>query len=248
MADTHNNRAAGWANTPLTRRELLLLGSAGVATTMLAGLSRLAPADLSPLLNLGSRITEPLSIGFWTADTNAATSLEIVGAQQLASGDARFLSDGARVSVFGLHPFNTPAAFAHMDAIDIDIAYAPYHDQAFRAWSFTNGTAPRMTSLTAVSIPVDAREGMTLNVAYRLAGASETTHAALRFTTGSESNVAKLREGIYLVALPDAARALPDWRTQRVTASDPTRGLSRHHWTLESATPARNPYIMLSVK
>lgn len=241
-------RVAGWTNTPLTRRELLLLGSVGVASTMLAGLRQAGPVDFAPLLNLGSRVVEPFSIGFWTNDSDDATSMAIVGAQRIASGEPRFLSDGARVSVYGLYPFDTPEAFAHLESIAIDVSYAPYHDLSFRAWSFTNGITPRTTAPVGVSIPVDATEGMTLNVSYRVSGATEATTAALHFTTGSAANVAKLREGVYLVALPDASQTLPDWRTQRVRANGTARGINRRDWNLETAAPARNPYVMLSVK
>lgn len=244
---------AAWATTPMTRRDLLLLGTAGVASSLLGARLMSGPLNLAPLQSLGARLSEPFSIGFWTpaADTGDKGNLEIVGANRLRSGDPRFLTDGARVSIHGIYPFDTPEAFAHLEAIDIDVSYAPHHDLAFRAFSYANGVggASRSTSPAAVTVPVDAVQGMTLNVSYRTAYATEPTRAALRFTTGSEANVAKLREGVYLVALPDAAQSLPDWRSQRVsTAATNLRGINRRDWNLEHAPQARNPYVMLSIK
>jgi hypothetical protein len=256
MAGTHDHlaaRAAGWTNTPMSRRDLLRLGAAGAASLMLAGMTGLHQAgrlDLSPLAALGQRFSEPFSVGFWGTGADTGDDLSIVGANHLSSGDPRFLTDGARVSVLGIYPFDTPEAWAHLEALDIDASFAPYHDLTYRAWSFANagnGTLPRTTVPTGMSIPVHPRDGMTLNVSYRLAGATETVNAALRFTAGSERNMAKLREGIYLVALPDAAQSLPNWRANRSSVTAVPRGLNRRDWAMEG-TVSSHPYIMLSVK
>jgi len=252
MADTGSHGLSGLPSPSLSRRDLLLLGAAGAASLVLTGAARVAPAlDLSPLTNLLGAARQPFSIGFW--DRSAANgSVQVVDAGSIASGDTRFVTDGARVSILGLYPRDDVAAISHLESVAIDVLYAPYHDLEFRAWEFTNGATPHAGSPIGVNVPVDADTGLNVRLTYRLAGADAATTSTATFALGRDPRAVKLREGVYLIALPDAAQSLPAWsryRAEDVGALDRgPRAIHRYGWSAYRDTTPSQPYVMLSIE
>jgi hypothetical protein len=252
MTDSRSRGLTGAANPTLSRRDLLLLGAAGATSIVLSGAARVAPAiDLSPLTNLIGVARQPFTIGFWDRGSSGA-SAQLVDANSIASGNARFATDGARVSILGLYPRADMAALGHLESVAIDVLYAPFHDLEFRAWEFTNGATPRVGSPIAVNVPVDADTGLNVRLTYRLSGAEAATSSTATFALDSDPRSIKLREGVYLIALPDANAALPSWSRYSAPALNAgdrgPRMLHRHEWYASQARPSSQPYVMLSIE
>jgi hypothetical protein len=252
MADSGSHGLTDIPSPSLSRRDLLLLGAAGAASIVLTGAARVAPAlDLSPLTGLLGAARQPFTIGFWDRGS-AGESAQLIDAGTISSGSARFATDGARVSILGLYPRADAAALGHLESVAIDVLYAPYHDLEFRAWEFTNGATPRVGSPIAVNVPVDADAGLSVRLTYRLTGADAATSSTATFALGSDPRAMKLREGVYLIALPDANAALPSWshyRAAAIGAGDRgPRALHRRDWYAEQARPSSQPYVMLSIE
>lgn len=252
MPESRAHGLAGIPNPTLSRRDLLLLSAAGAASIALSGAARVAPAvNLSPLASLLDTARQPFTIGFWDRNS-AGTSAQLVDASSIASGNARFATDGARVSILGLYPRADAAALGHLESVAIDVLYAPFHDLEFRAWEFTNGATPRAGSPIAVNVPVDADTGLSVRLTYRLAGAEAATSSTATFALDSDPRSTKLREGVYLIALPDANAALPSWSRYSAAGIDAgergPRMLHRHDWFASQARPSSQPYVMLSIE
>lgn len=253
MTDSGSQGLAGLPSPTLSRRDLLLLGGAGAASLLLTGVAKVSPAlDLAPLESLLGAARRPLSIGFWergSGDTRAG--VVDAGRMPAASDGAHFLSDGARVSILGLYP-RDGAALSHLESVAIDVLYTPFHDQAFRAWEFTNGATVRASSPVAVTVPVDRDVGMSVRLTYRLAGAAAATSHTATFTLGSDARAYPLRDGVYLIALPDATNTVAEWSRYQVSQVD-AKGrmplvVHRHAWGQGQLQTASQPYIVLSVK
>jgi hypothetical protein len=252
MADSGSHGLTGIPNPSLSRRELLLLGAAGAASIVMTGVAQVAPAlDLSPLTSLLGSARQPFTIGFWDRGSTS-DSARIVDAGSISSGSARFATDGAKVSILGLYPRADVAALSHLESVAIDVLYAPYHDLEFRAWEFANGATPRAGSPIAVKVPVDADTGLNARLTYRLEGAEEATSSTANFALGSDPRAIKLREGVYLIALPDANAALPSWSRYSAAAIGAgdrgPRALHRREWYAPQARPSSQPYVMLSIE
>lgn len=252
MADSESLRLSDFPNQTLSRRDLLLLGAVGAASIALNGAARIAPAlDISPVAGLLDAARQPFTIGFWDRGS-AGDGAQLVDASAISSGNTRFATDGARVSILGLFPRNDVAALGHLDSVAVDMLYAPFHDLEFRAWEFTNGATPRMGSPIAVNVPVDADAGMSVRLTYRLAGTDTATSSTATFALGNDTRAMKLREGVYLIALPDAKAALPSWSRYSVPAVGAgdrgPRMLHRHNWYASQGRPSSQPYIMLSIE
>jgi hypothetical protein len=252
MADPRSLGANDVHNPTLSRRDLLLLGAAGATSIVVAGATRIAPAlDLPPLASLLDAARQPFSIGFWDRGS-AGESSQLVDASAISSGNTRFATDGARVSILGLYPRNDAAALSHLESVAVDVLYAPYHDLEFRAWEFTNGATPRIGSPIAVNVPVDADAGLSVRLTYRLTGAGAATSSTATFALGNDPRAMKLREGVYLIALPDAKAALPSWSRYSAAAvgvgDRGPRMLNRHDWYASEGRPSSQPYIMLSIE
>jgi hypothetical protein len=239
-------------NASLSRRELLLLGAAGAASIALTGAARVAPSlDLAPVGSLLDAARQPFSIGFWDRSSGGA-SAQLIEASSISSGNTRFATDGARVSILGLYPREDAASISHLESVAIDVLYAPFHDLEFRAWEFTNGVTPRASSPIAVKVPVDADSGLSVRLTYRLTGAAHAASSTATFSLGSDPRATKLREGVYLIALPDAKATLPSWsRFSAAAVGAGDRGprmLHRHNWYASQARPSSQPYVMLSIE
>ncbi len=241
-------QAIGALDASLSRRKLLLLGTTGVLSVALlrsGNVLQRAEASAQPRHALGT--AAPLSVGFSPAGLDHTL---VIDAGRLESGDTRLVGEGARFKILGLYPANDPAAHASLDWLTIDISYAPYHDTPFMAWSFRNGPVPRSSSPFTVTVPVEESAGLNLLVSYRLAGAVAPVESTIRFAAGRESGTPKLAEGVYLIALPDAHQALPDWQQYELLPESLDGDCDRlclYERLQAEYVPVQRPYVAVSI-
>jgi hypothetical protein len=231
---------------PLTRRELLLLGTGGVLSLTLAQLQLQSAQASLPALSLDGvreRVIAPLSVGFWSDDDDSP----VLDAALLPTGDTRFVADGARLRILGLYP-REAAALVGIDALDLDVPFAADHEASFSAWSFRNGTTQQHSSPVSFPVPLDAAAGLNLSLSWRAAGSAETQQALIRLSAGQDAGVAKLRAGTYAVDLPHGDGSLPEWVNYRVeNVARGLRTLQRYERALGIHVPAERPHLLLTV-
>ncbi len=161
----------------VSRREFLRLSCAAAVATS-GGILR--ASALSP---------DWLSIGF--ADESG-----IVDAWGLYGGDARFLRDGARISVTATR---ADLNFSMNALCPVEI------DGTARLLPFS--VASKSSVPVRFVIPVDPDDGVAFEV---VADAGE--RRILRFTVNPREGAIPLRRGTYIVAVSDR-RAAPEWRS-----------------------------------
>lgn len=241
------------ARRTMTRRQLLVLGATtafSVAFLRAGGPASTVTHDTPPVTRF--QRPEHLALGYTSGSTVNAESL-VIDASSLPDGSARLAGEGARFRIHGLNPTTDTSALALVEWLTIDVSYVPYHDTPFQAWTFVNGTVPRVSSPLAITVPIEESTGLQLLVAYKLAGASGPVQSTVQFSTGAQRGAPKLAEGTYLIGLPDANNVLPDWNQHHLLVES-TSGSSRQHNILhlyeESSgvnIPARRPHVLLSI-
>jgi len=264
MADTDNTNQSNLPRATLSRRRLIGLGAAGLLSALPVAAAAAGRNSLGSALALrpsGAPAAMPLSIGYAShvaaghnchggAGEVASATQSVTLAQHLRQGDAALADTGATMRVLGLYPQDDPSALASVQSLALDVYYAPYHDASFTAWSFVNGSTPRVSAPFAFNVPLAASTGLQFGLSYLQAGATSPLDMRLRFSLGGEHNVAKLQKGTYILALPNANAALPDWRNHRLLISNPTynSGLTLvRSDALSRTAPASNPYILLAI-
>jgi hypothetical protein len=232
----------------MSRRRLLALGAGGMLSLTLARPgSFVQTAEAKPAKGQPSRVVAPLSIGF---NSGGADDVVLIDAGSLPSGDPELALRGARFKVLELCPSNDPVALETLQWLTVDVAYTPYHDTHFLAWSFYNGSVPRLSAPLAVTVPIEEPAGLHLLVSYQIAGASELVQSVVRLSTGQESGTPKLATGIYVVALAGTDGTLPDWRKHQLVTESTETG--RTCWVLYEKVradyvAARIPHLLVSI-
>jgi hypothetical protein len=250
MALNEDKTGAHLMRAQLTRRRLLMLGTAGVLSTVLGRWER-----IGEVLESGTRIGRAgsrgpsLPVGYWSGadDASATEQAAVVAADRLQTGDTRFARDGARLAIRGLFPQLDPVALHGLEMLTVDVAYEPYHTTPFQAWSFFNGSTPRSSSPVALTLPVDAATGLNLVVTYRTTSMPEPIAVMARFALRDEDDTPKLRAGTYFVGLPDQHGTFPDWQQYQVQRDDGTNGCATGALSCTASGHASHPYLMLSV-
>lgn len=212
----------------MSRRGLLVLGPAGaLAVGALRPRRVLAAAVPDGWLAADAVSQGQVALGYWRGsdalpalDTLArvtaaalperddTAAFDIEPAQTIRRGDPRFAASGARVTVHGL--IGAEAALAALPEVSLTAHFAPYHAAAFPAWSSAAGGGAAAGS--AFTVPVDAEVGLALSLQV-----GEGAALPLRFALDAAPGGAKLRRGVYLVALDPAA----SWRRYTALAATP---------------------------
>lgn len=160
--------------------------------------------------------TRALSVGFveGVTDLRAAAGKVAVPAARLRRGDVGPAGAVIRVHLHGITPDGvTPAS--GIERLALDALLQPSDTQRdpllFHAWSMTGGATPHGSSPATFVAPVAQEPSLGLALDVTRAGASE--RAVALFTAGRGSRVAKLREGLYLLAVQprvwDRPRTVP---------------------------------------
>jgi hypothetical protein len=235
--------------TPLSRRDLLILGSAGAVATIMAA-SRVQssqPEDMASLAMVAERMSRPFTIGYWRSGDDADTA--VIPAVTLPSGDNAFAGSAAKLKFRGLFPTNDPAIAGSLESLAIDVPYEPFHSEAYRVLSFTNGATPVATSPTSLTVPVDGPTGVVLALTFKTAGMTEASTTLTRLALGDEYGAAKLRSGAYFFGLPDQDGSLPDWKTYQMLPENSAGGCGIGTLACgRDAATARHPYVLMLVE
>ena len=236
-------------DTPLSRRDLFILGSAGAVATVMAT-SRIQssqPEDMAALATLAERMSRPFTIGYWRSDDDAERT--VIPAVTLPSGDSALSGNAAKLKFRGLFPTNDPAVAGDLESLAIDVHYEPFHAEAFRVLSFTNGVMPEASSPTTVNVPVDSTTGVQLTLTFKTASMSEPSTTVTRFALDDEYGAAKLRSGAYFFGLPGQDGSLPDWKTYQMLPENSAGGCGIGTLACgRDAATARHPYVLMLVE
>lgn len=182
--------AAGRRAALISRRQFLVLGSAGLsgAAAFAAALSRPGGSVAEAALGGGGPLS--LSVGYWVPSEHLPTfeglalaagrsSLragipavggDVVPAESLPAGDAGLARTGVWLTIHGLvraeRPVPRPALHAlsvhvHRDVLDRGGRSTTI---PYSAWRFGGPTGPRVSPAVRVRVPLDSRSGLRLSI------------------------------------------------------------------------------------
>lgn len=224
------------------RREFLACGSAGLAASFLV-----APH--------GTRAAEPLAAEPRFALAYVAGSdlprdetdapLRLVRAAALPAGDAAFARHGAQLAIEGRLPVGHRPGRG-LESLAIDLDHRPFSDIVLHLWRIDARPVLNLSRPVGLTVPVDAETGLVLSVALGARGA--TSRTALRFGTGQEPGLPKLRRGTYVMSWPEdldgpePALGACRWNAPSID------GLARYDRRQEAWVPVDFPYVTLSLE
>lgn len=210
-------------NLGATRRQFLVLGSAAVAAAATSSLSAGAvrnvfAAPLAPTLSLG------YSDSTLKDFENPAFSTRVTAALDLRSSDPAF-SDAVKVRIFGLvQPESERESGANLA---IDAMYripGNLHEVPFLAWSHARRPHPHHTEFASASgpftVPIGANHPLKLAVSSANPAGAAVSCGAVELGLGNGRQVAKLRRGVYFVAVVPPGAPVPDWGAIQVMGSE----------------------------
>lgn len=211
----------------MRRRDFLRLSS--VAAVGVAASAFADDAVQSITETLMPRPLPLMGVGYWNGTFAEPSSHRLVNAEHLSSGDHAFRGAGARLRIAGF--WRAPQ---HQDEpltvgvnVHFPVAGAPDGRAPFIAWASVSPA--RSASPTAFTVPVDgsnpielsvdsAVRGNAANAGHRELPAPARTESFVRIGTSGD-DVAKLRCGVYFVAVRESAKdPRPDWTSIHVVA------------------------------
>lgn len=235
---TNQDETRTGRQTPVSRRNLLQAGAAGLATVAL-----FRDGVFSGIAEATQASTVPLAVGFNPA---TAGDLRVIDPAGLAHGNAGIAEQGASVRVLGLQPAGDMSILGQIESMFIDIAYPASPEMPFMAWSYNSRPVPQVSAPVTFRVPV-AGSGLQMIVTYRLAGADEAVQAAVQLVTSDEAGKPKLETGTYLIVIPDDSHALPDWNQMQVVSMTGEDGQERPCLCDSGQAPSRCPHVAISI-
>lgn len=202
MPHTNTKNDQGLRTRPVNRRDILKLGA---ATAIIPAVIE-PPTVAAKPRPAAKAVTErelpagPFSVGYWDGDPDSS----LMSARALSEGNDQFARYGAKIEMLGMCPVDDPDSCARLQslAIDINLHQAPY-----RAWRFENAPVRNVSSPAAFTVPVDDKRGLIFRVDTLTKGLKGRPKAGgFRLSLGSESSVAKLQPGYYIVAIGETSR------------------------------------------
>jgi len=211
----------------MRRRDFLRLSS--VAAVGVAASAFADDAVQSITQSLMPRPLPLMGVGYWNGTFAEPSSHRLVNAEHLSSGDSAFSESGARLRIAGFWraPQHENEPLTVGVNVHFPLAGAPDGRVPFIAWASVSPA--RSVSPTAFTVPVDGSNPIELSVDTAVrANAAPALHRELPEPERAESfvrigtsgdNVAKLRRGVYFVAVRESSKdPRPDWSSIHVVA------------------------------
>lgn len=241
MPETNKGNDQRLRSRPVNRRDVLKLGAATaiipavIEPPILMAKPRLAAkAPVERELPAG-----PFSVGYWDGDPDSS----LMSARALPEGDEQFARYGAKIEMLGMCPVDDPDSCARLQslAIDINLQPAPY-----RAWRFENASVRNVSSPAAFTVPVDDTKGLIFRVDTLTKGLKGRPKAGgFRLSLGSESSVAKLQPGYYIVAIGETGHGFRvNWGSYTILGDDSGQSTALYR---NSKIATDFPYVLFTV-
>jgi len=259
----------------MIRRDFLILGSAGVASTLaLGGVSLAARRDESAGVS-------PVSVGYWRGSEGGPESgpfhADVIGAAEVRTGDRAFVRTGARVTIHGVVEAEKTWSQPELDMLSVFAAFSlpgvERHEMIRQhVWDLAKTPVVNRGAPVSFTIPVVQETGLRLAVqrydgmqsaagryvSSRFSGA-EPSRASARasiqdvvLSLRPEPGNLGLRRGVYFIAgLAIGSASPPSWSDLQFRASKAGsevryRRLARRG--LSGPTPADFDYLVVSVE
>jgi hypothetical protein len=151
--------------------------------------------------------------------TEAGALTRLAPASDGGQGDAGLAAEGARIQLW--LPDDDVSAWGALQSVRFDVCLNPA-GPPFHVWSYEAREVPYRGSPVTFGVP----SGMDLLLQLHTAGRSaQMQTTSIRFTSGDEPGVAKLRQGIYVVAFrAPADRPLPAWHRSGLRRASIVKG------------------------
>lgn len=203
---------------PVNRRNVLKLGAAtAIIPAVIEPPSLVAKTRPAAVKSIVDRElpTGPFSVGYWSGDPDSS----LMSARSLSEGDQQFARYGAKIEMLGMCPVDDPDSCAKLQSLAIDISLSP---APYRAWRFENTSVRNVSSPAAFTVPVDGAKGLVFRVDTLTKGLKgRPKSGGFRLSLGSESSVAKLQSGYYIVAIGETGRGFRvNWGSYTILGDD----------------------------
>jgi hypothetical protein len=211
--------------TTFTRRNFLFGGSVLVASTWLLGPTR-TMGRLDPFAQLEAQAQgQRLSVGYLegSAGLTAQQVRELIGAggarvvpaASLRAGDRALVGRTAKVTVHGPSAGTKADLGSGIRAVELDaLVAAPGGVRTdplvpFYAWTQIVRPQPKASSPASLRVGVDPRASLALALRVKRDDGTQDLSAVTVFTGGRDGNLAKLKQGAYVVALDESTWDAP---------------------------------------